>query len=219
MLESANVLANVGSIIDASIVEVPRQRNDRDDNKTIKTTGKAPESWKDNTHKCAQKDIDARWTKKRDVTYYGYKDHIKIDSGTKLITNYTVTDASVHDSQALNKLITKKDANKDLHADSAYTGPDQEKIYEEKQVVPKINEKGYRNRPLTEAQKASNKEKSKIRARVEHVFGFMVNSMGGSLIRSIGIIRATANICMRNLTYNILRFVQIKQMKKEVFAG
>ena len=40
-----------------------------------------------------------------------------------------------------------------------------------------MNEKGYRNKPLTEQQKAKNKEKSKVRARVEHVFGFIENSM------------------------------------------
>ena len=48
-------------------------------------------------HKVCQKDMDARWTKKRGETYYGYKDHVKVDSGSKLITDYSVTDAAVHE--------------------------------------------------------------------------------------------------------------------------
>lgn len=219
MLESANVLANIGSIVDASFVEVPRQRNDRDENKQIKETGKAPEEWKDNTHKLAQKDIDARWTKKRDTTYYGYKNHIKIDSVTKLITNFVVTNASVHDSQVLSKLLTEKDRDKPLYADSAYKGALQEKLCEEMGIIARINEKGYRNKPLTEKQKADNRKKSKIRARVEHIFGFFWNSMNGLFLRSIGIIRSAALIGIKNLTYNIFRFVQLEMMKKEVIVG
>ena len=48
-------------------------------------------------HKLAQKDIDARWTKKNNNTFFGYKNHVKADTKTKLIEEYIVTDASVHD--------------------------------------------------------------------------------------------------------------------------
>ena len=48
-------------------------------------------------HKLAQKDIDARWTKKNNNTFYGYKNHVKADTKTKLIEEFIVTDASVHD--------------------------------------------------------------------------------------------------------------------------
>jgi len=63
---------------------------------------------------------------------------------------------------------------------------------------------------LTETQKARNKEKSSIRVRVEHVFGFIENSMHGSIVRTIGIARANAKIGMMNLTYNICRCTQLK---------
>ena len=52
-----------------------------------------------NPNKLAQKDTDARWTKKNDVSYLGYKDHIAIDVKYGFIRCYSVTDASVHDSQ------------------------------------------------------------------------------------------------------------------------
>jgi len=161
-------------------------------------------------HKLAQKDVDVRWTKKNNTVFHGYKNHIKADTKTKLIEEYTVTDASVHDSQTIEQLLTEKDKDQPLYADSAYTGEEQEKIYENKGVINKVHEKGYRNKPLTEEQKASNNEKSSIRVRVEHVFGFVENSMNGSIIRTIGIARATEKIGMMNLTYNICRCTQLK---------
>ena len=99
-----------------------------------------------------------------------------------------------------------------MNADSAYTGEDQEKTIEDKKMINCVNEKGYRNKPLTEKQIAKNKEKSRIRARVEHVFGFIENSMNGSFIRTIGIARATATIGLMNLTYNMFRLLQLQKI-------
>jgi len=209
-LDAAGVFANEGKMVDASFVEAPRQRNTREENKHIKETGAAPQEWRIKPHKLAQKDVDARWTKKNNTVFYGYNNNIKADTKTKLIEEYIVTDASVHDSQAIEQLLTENDKNQPLYADSAYTGEDQEKIYKKKEVISKVHEKGYRNKPLTETQKASNKEKSSIRVRVEHVFGFVENSMHGSIIRTIGIARANAKIGMMNLTYNICRCTQLK---------
>ena len=209
-LDAAGVFANEGKMVDASFVEAPRQRNTREENKHIKETRTAPEKWKKKPHKFCQKDIDARWTKKNNATYFGYKNHVKADVKTKLIEKYIVTDASVHDSQTTEELLTEKDEGQPFYADSAYTGEEQEKVYREKKVINKVIEKGYRNKPLTDEQKASNKEKSRTRARVEHLFGFVENSMNGSFVRTIGLARAEAKIGMMNLTYNICRCVQLK---------
>lgn len=205
-LEEKSLIVNEGSIIDASFVEIPKQRNKKDENDDIKN-GKIPEEWKkeENSNKLSQKDTDARWTKKNNVSYYGYKDHVKVDSKSKLITKYEVTDASVHDSQVLGNLLDKNDKGKTIHADSAYTG--QEKTIKQKKVINQIHEKGYKNKPLTDEQKALNRIKSKTRVRVEHVFGFIENSMKGSFIRSIGMVRAELNIGLMNLTYNIFRYL------------
>jgi len=210
-LEEQGYIGNEGKIIDASFVEVPRQRNSREENKEIKE-GNIPEDWQSNPHKLSQKDMDAKWTKKNDVDYYGYKDHVKTDKKSKLIDKYKVTDASVHDSQPLEELLEETDADQPLHADSAYTGENQEKTIANKKMQNCVNEKGYRNKPLTKQQKANNKEKSRIRARVEHVFGFIENSMHGSYIRTIGIARATATIGLMNLTYNMFRYIQLQKV-------
>ncbi|MDA3953800.1 MAG: transposase [Bacteroidales bacterium] len=99
--------------------------------------------------------------------------------------------------------------------DSAYSSPnaiitDTVNYYP---INNKVHEKGYRNKSLTDEQKASNKEKSKIRARVEHVFGFMEQSMNDLTVRSIGIKRATGIIGLINLTYNLFRYEQVVRLE------
>ena len=211
-LEAQQLIFNEGKLIDASFTVAPRQRNTREENKKIKE-GKGDELWNDQPNKKKHKDIDARWTKKNGETFYGYKNHTKVDTKSKFINKYTVTDASVHDSQALDELLEEKDKDQELHADSAYTGEEQEKTIAKYEMKNKVHEKGYRNKPLTEEQKANNTKKSKIRARVEHVFGFMEQSMNGLALKSVGIIRATGIIGLINLTYNLFRHEQIKRLK------
>jgi len=59
---------------------------------------------------------------KRYVSFYSYKNHVKGDKKSKLITKYKATDASVHDSQVLEDLPEPTDKNEELFADSAYSG-------------------------------------------------------------------------------------------------
>lgn len=209
-LDKAEVKANSGSIIDASFVDKPRQRNSRDENGQIKN-GTIPDEWKkpENEAMLRQKDNDARWAKKNNETHYGYKNHVKVDKKTKLIKKCTVTDASVHDSQALGDLVDKKDAGKPLYGDSAYSGQDQLAAILKKKAIPRVNEKGCRNKPLTKTQMKRNRGLSRTRSRVEHVFGFMTNSMGGMFIRCVGFARAEAAIIMKNLAYNMRRYCVI----------
>ena len=210
-LETEGLIMNEGKMIDASFTIAPRQRNTREENKMIKE-GRGDELWNDKPNKKRHKDIDARWTKKNDETFYGYKNHAKVDTKSKFIDNYEVTDASVHDSQPLDDLLSEEDEGQDFYADSAYTGEEQEKVIDKYKMKNKVNEKGYRNKPLTDEQKTSNREKSKTRARVEHVFGFMEQSMNGLIVRSVGIVRATGIIGLINLTYNLFRYEQVVRL-------
>jgi len=210
-LESKRLIFNEGQITDASFTIAPRQRNTREENQQIKN-GQGKDLWNDNPHKKSHKDIDARWTKKNNETFYGYKNHAKVDAKSKFINSYIVTDASVHDSQALNALLNEKDKGQPLFADSAYTGEDQESVISKHEMKNEVHEKGYRNHPLTEVQNASNKIKSKTRVRVEHVFGFMEQSMNGLYLRCVGLVRATGIIGLINLTYNLFRYEQITRL-------
>ena len=203
-LEQQGIISHKGTIVDATFVEAPRQRNTRDENRQIKE-GKIPVDWEkpENVSKIRQKDTDARWTIKNKERHFGYKDHVKVDAESKLITGYSVTDASVHDSQVFIGLIDEND--KVLYADSAYSGnPIAEQLPQG--IENQIHEKGYRNKPLSEEQKAENKRKSRTRSRIEHVFGYMSGTMRGITVRSIGISRAKFNIGLTNLVYNLCRY-------------
>ena len=209
-LEKIGIITHEGSIVDATFVEAPRQRNSRRENAMIKN-GEIPEDWDEK--KRSHKDTDARWTKKNGVVFFGYKNHIKVDKDSKIITDFQVTSANVHDSQCMADLIDETD--KEVWLDSAYAGKDLEAEVREvnPDVILHINEKGQKNRPLTEEQKANNLEKSRIRARVEHVNGQMT-ICGGLFIRCIGKPRAETAICMKNIAYNISRFAYLSRVKK-----
>ena len=169
-LEKEGLISHKGTIVDA-----PRQRNSRDENKKIKN-GEIPEEWEkpENKSKLAQKDIDADWTKKNDERHFGYKNHVKCEV---------------------------------LYADSAYSGKPIALALPEN-CKNQICEKGYRNSPLTSEQKMNNRRKSRIRCRIEHIFGFMTGAMHGITIRSIGITRAWMNIGITNLVYTFAGTVE-----------
>ncbi len=210
-LNEKGLIAKEGSMVDASFVDVPRQRNNKEDNDTLKA-GAVPIEFGKNKKKLAQKDIDARWVKKNQETHFGYKNHLNVDKSTKLINKYCVSPASKHDSQLLEDLVAKDDVQ--LYADSAYRSEEIENYLKSIKCKSQIHEKGVRDHPLSEQQKANNRKKSKTRARVEHVFGFMTNSMHDGLhMRQIGQQRISACIGLLNLTYNLFRYEQIMGLK------
>ena len=96
--------------------------------------------------------------------------------------------------------------------DSAYRSAKIEAKLTEKGLKSQIHRKGHRNKPLTEREKRGNKTRSKVRARVEHVFGAQSNDMGGTLVRSIGLARATARMGLKNLTYNMRWLVRLERL-------
>src|SRR5271169_5446042 len=209
-LEAKGYIARGGQMVDATIVPVPRQRNSRDENDQVKT-GATPEDWKKRPSKNRQKDKDARWTKKHGRSYFGYKNHVNADARHKLIRDYTVSDASEHDSQKLDELVNRGNTSREVYADSAYRSAEIERKLKAKGFRSRIHKRGRRNRPLTEADARANHRKSKVRARVEHVFGAQENAPGGRLVRTIGIGRAKIKIGLQNLAYNIRRLVILER--------
>jgi IS5 family transposase len=195
--------ARKGQIVDASIVQAPRQRNRRDENQKIKD-GEIPEDWSENKQR--QKDTDARWTQKNGKTFYGYKNHVSVDVKYKLVRRYDVTDAAVHDSRVFEELLDPKNSSRDVWADSAYRSQDKLDELEKRRFREHLQRKGCRNKKLTEKEKQGNYTRSKTRSRVEHIFGIQAQRAGNLLLRTIGLVRAKAKIGLRNLAYNIDRY-------------
>ncbi len=197
-LEASGYIARGGQMVDATIVAVPRQRNSRDENEQVKA-GTTPRDWKRRPSMNRQKDKDARWTKKHGRSFFGYKNHVNADVRYKLIREYGVTDASIHDSQAFDDLLNKDNTSSEVYADSAYRSAETERKLKARGFRSRIHKRGRRNRPLSEAEAEANYRKSKVRARIEHVFGAQENAPGGRLVRTIGIVRAKIKIGLQNL--------------------
>ncbi|MBD1847905.1 transposase [Cyanobacteria bacterium FACHB-63] len=118
-----------------------------------------------------------------------------------------MTNAAVHDSQVLGQLLDDENETDAVWEDSAYRSEAIEAVLDLLQFESHIHERAYRNHPLTEQQQADNRARSSIRAKVEHVFGNWIMTMGCKLVRSIGIDAATAHLGLKHLTYNLKRLV------------
>ena len=164
-LQDKGLKLSTGTIVDATIIS-------------------APSSTK---NKAGERDPEMRQTKKGNQWYFGMKAHIGTDCKTKLIHSVSVTGANVHDSQQLPNLLHGNERR--LYGDSAYTGQTQAL----RAIAPKArdftNEKGHANHPLTKAQRAKNRTKSKVRAKVEHAFGVIKRVFGFVKVRYRGLVK------------------------------
>ena len=218
-LEEKGYLAMGGQIIDATVVEAPRQRNSEDEKRDIKA-GKVPEEWKDNPPKLAQKDTDARWTLKRGkkpdpakpktveiaVPVFGYKNHISTDVRHGFIRSFAVSDAAAHDGARLRDLVRQNNTASGVWADTAYRSKKNEVYMAKRGLNSKVHHRRNPGKPLSEMQAKANAARSRIRARIEHVFAHQKRRMG-VFVRTIGMARARFKIGMANLAYNFQRFV------------
>ena len=210
-LNAKGYIARGGQMVDATIVPVPKQRNSRAENETVKR-GETPVAWEEKPAKNQQKDKGARWTKKHGKSFFGYKNHVNADKTHKLIWDYEVTDAAVHDSRVLETLLDKANTSKDVFADSAYRSAEAEEKLAARGFRSRICVRCTRGRPLSKAKAAANRAKSRIRARIEHVFGAQETAPGGRLVRTIGMVRARVKIGLQNLAYNIRRLATLERM-------
>jgi IS5 family transposase len=109
----------------------------------------------------------------------------------------------VHDSRVFVDFVNEKTAI--IYADSAYQAAEIKKQLRaiNPNIKIRICFRKYKNTPLTDYQKSENRKMSKIRCRIEHIFGYMTRSMGGMTSNVIGLVRNRRNIGLKNLGYNI----------------
>ncbi|MGE0039505.1 MAG: transposase [Sphingomonadaceae bacterium] len=141
-----------------------------------------------------------------------YKNHVNADARYKLIRRYDVSGAAVHDSQKLDGLLNEANTSADVFADSAYRSAETEAGRKARGFRSRIHVRATRNHPLSQRQEEANRKKSRVRARIEHVFGAQETSAGSRLARTIGIVRARTKIGLQNLVYNIRRLVTLERM-------
>jgi IS5 family transposase len=164
-LQENGLKVNRGTIVDATIIQ-------------------APSSTK---NKKKQRDPEMKQTRKGNQWYFGMKAHIGVDSQTKLIHHVVATSANVHDSVVIGDLLHGNESR--IWGDSAYAG--KKKVIQEHAPKAKdfTQKKGCRNRPLSDEERSRNRNKSRIRSKVEHVFGIMKGRFGFTKVRYRGLLK------------------------------
>jgi IS5 family transposase len=200
-------MARCGQIVDASLVQAPTQRNKRDEAETVKQ-GIMPLDWK--PHKRAQKDVDAKWTKKHGKNHFGYKLHASVDKRCKLIRKIAVTHAAVADTTVFESLLDATNTSRDVYADRGYPSIEREANLKQAGWRVHIQRRGHATKGISETQKQRNRRIATPRARVEHIFGALAQ-MGGKLVRCMGIVRTTFVLNLKAASYNLKRLVFLKE--------
>ena len=181
LLQASGMKLSGGTIVDATLIAAPPSTKNRD----------------------KARDPEMHQTKKGNEWHFGMKLHIGVDSKTGLAHSASVTAANVHDSRQLPNLLHGEETR--LYGDCAYRG---EKLREQlKELAPEArdftNKRAYRHRPLTEADKQTNRRKSSVRAKVEHPFLTLKRFWGFAKTRYRGLAknanRAFAMLAMVNL--------------------
>jgi len=162
-LQENGLKVNRGTIVDATIINAPSSTKNEQ----------------------KQRDPEMHQTRKGNQWYFGMKAHIGVDSESKLIHSVVATAANVHDSQVLGDLLHGEETR--VWGDSAYSGQTERIQEAAPQAKDFTNKKGSRNRQLSDDERATNRTKSKVRAKVEHPFRVIKRQFGFTKVRYKGL--------------------------------
>ncbi len=124
-----------------------------------------------------------------------------------------MTAANVHDSQRFAPLPDRRNSDPTVYADSAYRSTDNERLLKRKRFKSRVHHQAWRDQPLTKREQRENRARSRIRARVEHVFGHQVKAMRQIIVRGIGLARIRTRIVLPNRAYNMSRLSQRRPLR------
>ena len=163
VLQAQGLRVGVGTIVDATIIGAPSSTKNAE----------------------KQRDPEMRSTRKGQQWHFGMKLHIGVDSRSGLAHSAVVTAANVHDKHALPDLLHGNEQR--MYGDSAYAS--QKDLIKSKAPKAKdfTNQRVRKGGEMDEAKCAKNRKKSKIRARVEHVFAVLKRLWGFSKVRYRGL--------------------------------
>lgn len=216
-----------GQMIDASIIEAPRQPNTDAEKEDLKEE-RIPADWAARPAKLRQKDRDptlslkaSGWTLKRGrrkkrpdgslmmeiaTPAYGYKSHVGADRRYRFIRKWAVTDAARYDGRELGGLLDLSNTASSVWADTAYRSSRNERRITKAGLTSKVHFRKPPGKPMPEPKQRANAARSRPRSSIEHVFADQKHRMG-LFIRTIGIARARTKIGMANIAHNMRRYL------------
>lgn len=198
-LEAKGLILKRGTVVDAALIESASRPLSDDKREELEAE---PSS---------QIDTDADSTQKGGTHWFGYKGHIGVDVGSKLIRQVSFTEASSHDSTQLEALLSGDE--RAIFGDKAYPSKELKTTCRTEGIYYGILEKAYRNRPLSSAQKARNDRNRHVRRYVEHPFAAIKDRYGMRWARAKTKLRNKARFIMSATCWNIER--SIRWAKKE----
>lgn len=165
VLQERGLKLGTGTIVDATIIGAPSSTKNKD----------------------KQRDPQMHQTRKGQQWYFGMKMHIGVDSQTGLTHHAVVTAANVHDKHPLPDLLHGDERR--VYGDSAYAS--QKELIASKAPHAKdfTNQRTRKAGTVDEVERSKNRNKSKIRARVEHVFGVVKKLWGFTKVRYRGLVK------------------------------
>ena len=169
-LTEKGLLLREGTIVDATIINAPSSTKNQD-----KT-----------------RDKEMRQTKKGNQWYFGMKAHVGTDSNTGLAHSIVVTDAGVHDSQVMDKLLHGEEEA--VYGDRAYSSEKKRKEYEAKGIKWCVNRKACRHYQLTPEDVEYNHRQSQVRAKGEHAFRVVKHLWHYTKVRYKGLFKNAAQV-------------------------
>ena len=218
-------LAMGGQIVDATVIEARRPRLTQDEKQAVRE-GQVPAGW--SKARARQIDRDGRWTIKRGrkpspppgetqarnatpiaIPVFGYKNHVGIDRTNGFIRRFVVTHAARHDGSQLGAVLDPQNTASDVWADTAYRSRANLGTLIRRGLKPRFQRAKPRGRSMPPHMARGNATRARVRSRVEHVFAAEKHGMG-LVVRTIGLVRATAKITLANLVYNMRRLVWIQ---------
>lgn len=205
-LEDKGLILRRGTVVDASIMESSGRPLSADQRVELETK---PSS---------QIDTDADSTKKNGTWHFGYKGHIGVDVGSKLIHSLSFTKASSHDSTQLEHLLSGDE--RAVFGDKAYPSKDLKIRCRREGIYYGVLDKAYRNRPLSPSQKDRNTRKRRVRRYVEHPFAAIKDRYGMRLAKAKTKLRNKARFVMSAICWNIERGISwAKKQPNPIPAG
>lgn len=184
LLQANGVKVSGGTIVDATLIAAPPSTKNED----------------------KARDPEMHQVKKGNQWHFGMKVHVGADSKTGLIHSASITAANVHDSHEVPNLLHGDETR--FYGDSAYRGKAQRERL--KEIAPHAkdftNKRAYRNAPLAEAEKETNRRKSSIRAKVEHPFLILKRLWGFAKVRYRGLAKNANRAFAMLAAINLLKY-------------
>jgi len=182
LVHESGMLVKPGTIVDATIIEAPRGRKRQDGTKT--------------------RDTEAGFTRKNGRHFHGYKIHVATDLSGRFVRRLTVTSASVHDSTQLDELAAGETTS--VFGDKAYVSRERKRDMRQRNIFCGVLDRTVRGHALSSRQEKRNRQKSSVRAHVEHPFAW-VKKMGHRVVRYRGLAKNTAHAFLIFAAYQLKR--------------